>query len=78
MIYIIVDKKEYGGHLGSNLEGYCQSLYSFDGEGVEVVQADGDELDYIKEKFSNIPFPTHKKAVAWYGDMAKFIVCNLF
>ena len=40
------------------------------------VYADGDEFEYIKENCSNIPM-VNKRGVSWYGEMAKFIVCNL-
>jgi hypothetical protein len=43
---------------------------------VQMVQADGDELNYIHMYFSNIPF-TGKPVVRWHGDLAKFIVENL-
>jgi hypothetical protein len=41
------------------------------------VQADCDELAYIRNNFSNIPF--HKTAIvqSWTGDFAKFIVRHL-
>lgn len=78
MIYIVANKKQYGGHLASlQLKALCESFYQKDGEGVEVVQADGDELDYIRKRFNNIP-DCNKPVVAWYGDIAKFIACNLF
>lgn len=44
--------------------------------GVTEVQADGDELEYIKLHFTNIPM-ADKRVVCWYGDHAKFIVGNL-
>ncbi len=41
-----------------------------------AIQADGDELEHIKNKMSNIPM-TDSRCVRWYGDMAKFIVSNV-
>ena len=41
------------------------------------IQADGDELEYIKNNFTNIPY-SNKRVVNWKGDIAKFIVRNLW
>jgi hypothetical protein len=41
-----------------------------------MVQADGDELEEIKNKIENIPF-TVGRVQRWFGDDAKFIVANL-
>jgi hypothetical protein len=43
---------------------------------VVEVQADCDELEYIKGKFLNIPI-AKKQVVTWMGDWAKFIARNL-
>lgn len=45
--------------------------------GVNNVQADGEELEYITQKFSNIPNFEQRPQLRWYGDYAKFIVGNL-
>ena len=44
---------------------------------VSSVQADGDELEHIKDKFKNIPLSIVERVVTWFGDNAKFIVANL-
>lgn len=44
---------------------------------VESIQADGDELEYIKSYFCNLPFVTNKRVVIWFGDDARFIAGNL-
>lgn len=44
--------------------------------GVESVQADGHELEYIQNRFTNLP-TVNNRVVRWYGDYAKFIVGNL-
>jgi hypothetical protein len=43
---------------------------------VEEIQADGEELIEVLEKFSNIPRTTNR-VQRWFGDLAKFIVSNL-
>jgi len=50
--------------------------------GVKYIQVDGDELDEIRYRFSQgqqctIPFPTGRREVRWYGDIAKTILGNL-
>lgn len=47
-----------------------------DQEVVEV-QADGDELEYVINRFKNIPYPSHQRVVKWHGDLAKLIANNL-
>ena len=44
---------------------------------VVEVQADGDELAYIKRNFENLPMRVNKPEVTWYGDDARFIVGNI-
>lgn len=50
------------------------------------IQADGDELEYIKELFRlemtgvphyTIPMPLDRSLVTWYGDFARTIIANL-
>ena len=43
---------------------------------VTLVQADGDELLYLKQHFKNIPF-SDRSVNQWFGDMAKFIAGNI-
>lgn len=46
-------------------------------EGCTYLQADGDELDYIRSKFDNLPIAQHRETVVWTGDLADFIFRNL-
>jgi hypothetical protein len=43
---------------------------------VEEVQADGDELEYIRNNFTNLPTATGRVA-RWFGETARFIIANL-
>jgi hypothetical protein len=66
-------------HIGE-LKLYGVYAYSDYAYGVEMVQADGDEIEYILARFSNVPRLSAKRwnyPIRWYGDMAKFIVANL-
>jgi len=46
-------------------------------EAVEMVQADGDELVYIRQSFDGIPTRFMGRVTVWRGDMARFIAENL-
>ena len=41
------------------------------------LRADGDELEAIRDQFSNIPMHRTARVVRWEGDMAAFIAMNL-
>lgn len=43
---------------------------------LENIQADGHELEIIKQQFQNIPMTTNR-VVIWNGEMAFFIFDNL-
>lgn len=43
---------------------------------VVSVRVDGDELDYILDNFSNIPF-SQRRVQIWRGEFARFIAENL-
>lgn len=51
-------------------------FYNF-GNKVTNAQADGDELEYIKNNFGNIPMALNKRVVEWFDSDAKFIVRHL-
>ena len=61
---------EHTWHVGEQTYSACASY-------VSSVQADGDELDYIKETMLHLPMRRDKSVVSWYGDHAKFIIANL-
>lgn len=44
---------------------------------VEEIQADGDELKYIRHNFDNLPMANHVHVVRWRGDLARFILSNI-
>ena len=44
-------------------------------EDVTEVQADGDELELIRNEMSGIPM-SRGRIVRWFGDDAKFIAAN--
>ena len=45
---------------------------------IDFIQADGDELQAIKETFGDsIPLPYLRRVACWYGDIAKTIYFNL-
>ena len=57
------------------VESYVgKKLVQYSGKTVRV-QADGDELFYIQQRFLNIPF-INKTTVIWRGSFAQFIWDN--
>lgn len=71
MLYVILKGgRELGWHTGEKIYLPPQS------EVVEV-QADGHELEWIKENFNNIPYHKLNRVQNWSGDMARFIAQNL-
>ena len=52
-----------------------KSMNSYGSDCISL-QANGDELNAIKDQFSNIPMTKHA-AVRWTGNLAAFIAVNL-
>lgn len=46
-------------------------------ENIELIQADGDELDAIINRYKNTNIPYVHSICVWRGDLAKFIIDNL-
>lgn len=46
------------------------------GEKIEEVQADGDELELIRQ-YLIMPVPPSLRVVRWFGDTAQYIFYNL-
>lgn len=63
LVFITSQNKERPWHIGIP----CPSLIC-----VREVQADCDELEYIRQNFTGIPFH-NGRTVKWSGDFAKFI-----
>lgn len=55
--------------------GGREEFYRF--QDVSEIQADGDELEYIKTNFSHLPMRNHQRIVQWKGALAQFIYDNL-
>ena len=43
-----------------------------------VIQADGDELEYVRNNFVNLPIRKNSRTCLWEGGFARFILDNLF
>lgn len=65
MLYIVSAGKEYTWHLGNK----CSLPVST----VTEIQADGDELEWIRSSFTGLPNYSDARVLNWYGDHAKFI-----
>lgn len=44
---------------------------------VATVHADGHELDYIRQHYTNLPDVPNKRIVTWRGELAQFIYDHL-
>ncbi len=44
---------------------------------VGMIQAYGDELEFIRTNFDNVPISKTSRTQNWRGDLAKFIVENI-
>lgn len=73
MLYLVLDT---GSEIGWNIGG-DNTVLLFASKVIEI-RANGNELGLIYERFSNIPMPINCRIVNWYGDIAKFIIANLF
>jgi len=51
-------------------------LFAMARENITSISAKGEELEYIRNHFDNLPIPNHRDVVFWYGETAKFIVAN--
>lgn len=47
------------------------------GYDVASIQADGDELEFLLDNFTNLPMAKNASIVSWFGDMAKFVIHNI-
>lgn len=65
MIYVITGNKEYIWNLGNKLDIPISN--------VTEIQADGDELEWIRDSFTGIPDYINARVLNWYDDDAKFI-----
>lgn len=76
MMYITVnafgDNVTVGWHVGQK-----NPIVFDDMQHVTEVQADGDELEYIRFSMNNVPFNKFKAVNRWFGSMAQFIAANL-
>lgn len=70
------DSKYCTCRFDSKLKTWDKSLGKFCLRFIYEIQADGDELEFIREKFTNIPM-TNCSTVRWHDDMARYIVDNL-
>jgi hypothetical protein len=70
MLYITYEDKETTWHINESIDKNTAAK-------ITEIQADGDELAFIQQSFSNIPMPLHRRVVRWYGEIARFIIVNL-
>lgn len=65
---------EHEVHVGEKDKAKSMNDY---GRQCHLIQADGDELERIRDQFSNLPIPKSRRVVRWSGETAAFIAMNL-
>lgn len=73
MLYIVDTRgREIIWHVGKPLPVIHDILSN-----IVSVQADGDELEHVRDTISGIPDRKDARVVSWFGDHARFIAGNL-
>lgn len=72
-LYVNIGTYQYYWHVGSKPTWKISD--DFDANSI-VVQADGDELEFIRATFTNI-LMADSRVVTWYGETAKFIATHI-
>lgn len=84
MIIITHSTPKYNGtgiarftwHTGQTIKVYAFPEFRVNGirpNHILSISADGNELEFVKTNFNNLPCPKNARAVDWSGDMAKLI-----
>ncbi len=60
---------------GSTFDGYSEIEIPYDD--VSEVQVDGQELEYIRSMFKNLPDISGRTLIQWKGVFAQFIYDNM-
>lgn len=84
MLYMVVrdsygrnEEQEHHWHVGEKLHsGLVESIEHGKCRLIQI-QADSDELEYIRQNFKGLPDCTTARIVSWNGDLAQFIFDHL-
>lgn len=68
LVIVFKDRNELVWHTGTKVKLQYEAVDSL----VEV-QADGHELEFLKENFKNLPYMEGTPCMRWFGDIAKTI-----
>lgn len=71
MLYIQQKGINFEWHVNEELPDWCNI------SSIVSVQADGDELELIRDNYPSFVAQTHIPVQSFYGDIAKMIVANL-
>lgn len=73
MLYVVM-KNDRGAewHIGEKNPVLQEEIWQ-----VEELQADCDELEWIRSSFQNLPIHNRARVQRWFGDQAKFIASVL-
>jgi len=81
MLFVFCGTQEFQWHVGTDFKGIAKKVADMITANADLqtrleVQADGDEMEFISEKFRNLPF-SESLIQIWYGDHARFIIGNM-
>lgn len=74
MFYCVAGGKTIQWHTGED----TKILNQIPSKSISEVYADGDELSFILESIKNLPYSQVHPYCVWYGEMARFLMGNLF
>ncbi len=73
MLYFVFTKgPERDWHVGEP-----NPVFPIEVNQITEVQADSEELAYVRTRFWNLPNSNTSSVTRWFGDHAKFIAANL-
>lgn len=81
MLYIVAreprEESTFQWHVGEKVNGNLIAKIETGTFRVVEIQADGHELQYIRDNFRNLPDCPYLKLVTWKGNWAQFIFDHL-
>lgn len=81
MLYIVCreprEETSYQWHVGEKVNSNLAGKIETGTFRVTEIQADCDELQYIRDHFRNLPDCPSMRVVSWRGDWARFIFDHL-
>lgn len=81
MLYIVAreprEESTFQWHVGEKVNGNLIAKIETGTFRVVEIQADGHELQYIRDNFRNLPDAINQRVISWKGELAQFIFDHL-